>query len=195
MKERKGFTLVELAIVLVIIGLLLGAVLKGQELIQNAKYKKLINDLQGLSAAVYTYYDRYKALPGDDPKAGDKWGSTYSNIINGDGNGLISGSPTSTTNTDESVQIWRHLRAAGIISGNPNESTVTRPSNPYGGRYGFSSRSFGSGTYNYIFIDNLPAEVAKRLDEEFDDGVYNTGSIQANGDYTSGYSRDVYYRL
>ena len=194
MKERKGFTLVELAIVLVVIGLILGAVMTGQRLIQNAKYKRLVNDINGFVAAVYTYYDRYKALPGDDPKAVDRWGSTYSNIQNGDGDGLIEGSATSTNNAYESVQIWRHLRAAGIITGNPNETTVTRPSNPYGGRYGFSNRSFGTATYNYLFIDNLPAEVAKRLDEEFDDGVYNTGSIQANADYTGG-SRDVYYRI
>jgi prepilin-type N-terminal cleavage/methylation domain-containing protein len=194
MKERKGFTLVELAIVLVVIGLILGAIMTGQQLIQNAKYKRLVNDLQGLSAAVYTYYDRYKAYPGDDLKAVDRWGSTYSNIQNGDGDGLIEGSPASTINTYESVQIWRHLRAAGIVPGSPNESAVTRPSNPYGGRYGFSNRSFGTATYNYIFIDNLPSEVAQRLDEEFDDGVYNTGSIQASADYTGGY-RDVYYRL
>jgi prepilin-type N-terminal cleavage/methylation domain-containing protein len=98
MKERKGFTLVELAIVLVVIGLILGAIMTGQQLIQNAKYKRLVNDLQGLSAAVYTYYDRYKAYPGDDLKAVDRWGSTYSNIQNGDGDGLIEGSPASTTN-------------------------------------------------------------------------------------------------
>ena len=193
-KNQKGFTLVELAIVLVIIGLILGSVMKGQELIQNAKYKRLVNDLRGLAAAFYTYYDRYHAYPGDDPKAGDRWSSSYSNIIGGNGDGLINGYPNSATNTDESVQVWRHLRAAGIIPGDPNESSVTRPSNPYGGRYGFSFRNFGSAYYNYIFVDNLPAEIAKRLDEEFDDGVWDKGSIQANADYTSGV-RDIYYRL
>ncbi len=193
-KNQKGFTLVELAIVLVIIGLILGAVMKGQELIQNAKYKRLVNDLRGLTAAAYTYFDRYRAFPGDDPNAGTRWGATYGNIRNGNGDGLISGSPTSTANTSESVQAWRHLRAAGIIAGNPNEATVVRPSNPYGGRYGISNRSFGVGTYNYVFVDNVPSDIAQRLDEEFDDGVYNTGSIQASGDYTGGL-RDVFYRF
>ena len=70
MKSRQsGFTLVEIAIVLVIIGLLLGGVLKGQELINSAKIKNLINDLNGLSTAVYAYQDRYRALPGDDAGA------------------------------------------------------------------------------------------------------------------------------
>jgi prepilin-type N-terminal cleavage/methylation domain-containing protein len=193
--KRQGFTLVELAIVLVIIGLLLGAILKGQELIQNAKYKRLVNDLQGLEAAVYTYYDRYKAYPGDDPKAADRWASLYSNIVSGNGDGLISGSPASDNNTYESVQAWRHLRAAGIIPGDPNEDTVTRPSNPYGGRYGLSYRNFGTTYANYIFVDNLPVDVARRLDEDLDDGKYNTGSIQANADYTGTGVRDIYFRL
>jgi len=193
--ERKGFTLVELAIVLVIIGLLLGAILKGQELIQNAKYKRLVSDLQGLEAAVYTYYDRYKAYPGDDPKAGDRWGSIYSNIVNGNGNGLIEGNPTYTSGDYESVLAWRDLRAAGIIPGDPNEATVTLPSNPYGGRYGFSYRSFGTVTANYIFVDNVPSDVAKRLDEDLDDGKYNSGSIQASADYSTRGTVDIYFRL
>lgn len=197
MKERSGFTLVELAIVLVIIGLILGAVLKGQELIKNAKYKKFINDLRGITAAVYTYYDRYRAYPGDDPAAAARWGATYSNILSGNANGLINGSPTSTNNNDESVQAWRHLMAAGIIPGDPNNDNANalRPSSPYGGHYGLSSRNFGSATANYIFVDNVPSDVAQRLDEDLDDGVYNTGSIQANRSYTSVGYVDVYYRL
>jgi len=66
-KERKdkGFTLVELAVVLVIIGLLLAAVLRGSQVIRNAKIKNLANDLRQYYAAVYTYLDKYSRLPGD----------------------------------------------------------------------------------------------------------------------------------
>ena len=67
MKSRQdGFTLVEIAIVLVIIGLLLGGILKGQEMITQAKIKNVIADISGVSAAMYGYQDRYRALPGDD---------------------------------------------------------------------------------------------------------------------------------
>ena len=67
--RQSGFTLIELAIVLVIIGLILAAVLKGQEMIQNAKVKNVINDLRGVASAYYAYQDRYHAIPGDDINA------------------------------------------------------------------------------------------------------------------------------
>ena len=64
--KQAGFTLVEIAIVLVIIGLLLGGILKGQEMITQAKIKNVVNDFNGITAAVNSYQDRYRALPGDD---------------------------------------------------------------------------------------------------------------------------------
>ena len=68
-KHQSGYTLVEIAIVLVIIGLLLGGVLKGQELIYNQKVKSTYDNYRQFTAAMYGYQDRYKALPGDDPQA------------------------------------------------------------------------------------------------------------------------------
>src|SRR5215510_8766093 len=61
----KGFTLIEIAIVLVIIGLLLGGVLKGQELITGARVRNLISQQDGIKAAFFGFQDRYRALPGD----------------------------------------------------------------------------------------------------------------------------------
>jgi prepilin-type N-terminal cleavage/methylation domain-containing protein len=69
LKER-GFTLVEMAIVLVIIGLLLGAVLRGSQLVRNARVKALANDLRGYYAAVYTFMDKNGRLPGDNNRDG-----------------------------------------------------------------------------------------------------------------------------
>lgn len=69
MKKASGFTLIELAIVLVIIGLLLGGVLKGQELINSAKAKSLAADFKNVQVYVYGYQDKYRALPGDDAAA------------------------------------------------------------------------------------------------------------------------------
>src|SRR5450759_3795987 len=74
MKTRQtGFTLIEIAIVLVIIGLLLGGILKGQEMITQAKIKNIVNDFNGITAAMNSYQDRYRAMPGDDLNAGTRW--------------------------------------------------------------------------------------------------------------------------
>ena len=73
MTSGRGFTLVEIAIVLVIIGLLLGGILKGQEMITQAKIKNIVADFSGVSAAYYGYQDRYRAIPGDDPNAATRW--------------------------------------------------------------------------------------------------------------------------
>jgi prepilin-type N-terminal cleavage/methylation domain-containing protein len=63
--HRNGFTLIEVAIVLVIIGLLLGGILKGQELITGARVRNLISQQDGIKAAFFGFQDRYRALPGD----------------------------------------------------------------------------------------------------------------------------------
>src|SRR3954465_492365 len=86
---QRGFTLVEIAIVLVIIGLLLGGILKGQEMITQAKIKNVIADVTGVSAAMYGYQDRYRALPGDD-KGAARWTSAPA-AVPGNGNGVIEG--------------------------------------------------------------------------------------------------------
>ena len=65
-KYQKGFTLVEMAIVLVIGGMMLGAVMKGQGMIENFKAKKLMTDIESISIACLTYLNMYNALPGDD---------------------------------------------------------------------------------------------------------------------------------
>ena len=81
--RQAGFTLVEIAIVLVIIGLLLGGVLKGRDMITNAKIKRIENDFAGVAAAIYAYQDRYGVLPGDDPAASTRFAGTWRNADNG----------------------------------------------------------------------------------------------------------------
>src|SRR5512147_1160175 len=76
-KPQAGFTLIEIAIVLVIIGLLLGGVLKGQELITSARVRNLISTQDGIKAAYFGFQDRYRALPGDYPGA-----QAFANIPN-----------------------------------------------------------------------------------------------------------------
>src|SRR5688500_8431252 len=132
MKTRQqGFTLVEIAIVLVIIGLLLGGILKGQEMITQAKIKNVIADMSGVSAAMYGYQDRYRALPGDDKAAATRWSSAAA-TGGAVGNGVIEGAWTSATLTLESMLFWDHLRRAGFVSG----SGADNPFNAVNGKMG-----------------------------------------------------------
>src|SRR3954451_15555926 len=103
-RQQSGFTLVEIAIVLVIIGLLLGGILKGQELINSAKVKNLANDFRTIPTYIYGYQDKFKALPGDDPSASThvNTASNASTPASSQGNGVINGPWNSTTQTDES---------------------------------------------------------------------------------------------
>ncbi|MGB0866238.1 MAG: prepilin-type N-terminal cleavage/methylation domain-containing protein, partial [Granulosicoccaceae bacterium] len=108
MKKQQGFTLVEIALVLVVIGLILGGLLKGQALIDNARARSMATQIDNVSAAWYGFVDRYRALPGDF-QAADTRISTDMN--SGDGDGRI--------NTPEEVaQVWQHLSAAGFVAGN-----------------------------------------------------------------------------
>ena len=89
-RPRAGFTLVEIAIVLVIIGLLLGGILKGQELINSAKVKNLANDFRVIPTYIYAYQDKFKSLPGDDNQATTHLPTVAGvTVNNGDGNGVV----------------------------------------------------------------------------------------------------------
>lgn len=173
-----GFTLVEIAIVLVIIGLLLGGVLKGQELINQAKIKNVANDLNGISAAIYAYQDRYKRLPGDDPGA-TRWALV---TTPGDGDNVIEGAGgyASTTDAEETRMFWLDLRLAGFVAGATNTIPIgsTQPLNAAGGIMGVQSGGFAlAGTI--ICTGSLPAKIAQAIDSQFDDGSAITGNVRA----------------
>lgn len=181
MKKQSGFTLVEIAIVLVIIGLLLGGVLKGQELITQGKIRNVANDMNGMTAAVYAYQDRYKRLPGDDPGA-TRWtvGGTAIAPGAGAGNNTVGGSYESTTNTDESRLFWAELRLAGLIAG-PTDTlanAVAQPINASGGIMGVQTAGFGLAGM-IICSGSLPAKIAQAIDAQFDDGNATTGNVRA----------------
>src|ERR1035437_4647861 len=137
MRKQTGFTLIEIAIVLVIIGLLLGGVLKGQELITSARVRNLAQMQDGFKAAFFGFQDRYRALPGDYAGALAK-----ANIAGMVDNGACTGAINSGGNADgqiqagESIIAWEHMSKAGFITGsyicasNVNATTNT-PQNIY----------------------------------------------------------------
>ena len=178
---RKGFTLVELSIVLVIIGLLLGGVLKGKAMIDNAKQKRVKSDIDGVVAATYNYQDKFGFLPGDDPTDIEATSLNVVGCNGGNGDGLFN-------NTAEYTCAWRAIIAAGFVSGDKTQTTETLAAkrSPYGGRYLFryGNNINGSGqSGNYIYVENMPLEVLEDLDRKYDDGVYNTGELTSPTDY------------
>lgn len=189
--NTKGFTLVEMAIVLVIIGLLIGAVLKGQAMIENAKIKRVYNQQREIFAAIYTYYDRYAKLPGDDNNAANRWPLTTS----GNGNGLIDTVITfncSSGATNESCQAWRHMRNANLITG--STASAENPTHAYGGAIGVGYATIQTLAASWIGFSNVPYDVCQVIDQQYDDGAYNTGTIRGSGNYTSGVLT-LYFRL
>ena len=186
--QQSGFTLVEIAIVLVIIGLLLGGILKGQELINSAKVKNLANDFRVIPTYIYAYQDKFKSLPGDDSNVVvHVTGATLATTpAASQGNGVINGNWNSAANTDESRLFWQHVRLANLAAGptDPTDATY-RPTNALGGNIGVSSNSAATaqitgmtGTYQ-ICSKGVLGKFAIQLDVQMDDGQPCTGSLRA----------------
>ena len=196
-KTQSGFTLVEIAIVLVIIGLLLGGVLKGQELINSAKAKAAVNDFRNTLTMITAYQDRFRALPGDDPAPGAHLGENVAATAkNGTkGNGRIEGEWNSTSADDESVVMWQHLRLANLATGDVSKPgtniSAWVPTNSDGGRIGVSASKPSALGQNvrgpqYICQANINGRIAQQIDSTMDDGKPDAGSVGAFEDGATG---------
>lgn len=182
--QQSGFTLVEIAIVLVIIGLLLGGILKGQELINSAEVKNLATDFRNAPLAIIGYQDRFRAIPGDDARA-------QSNIPggvaadSGNGNGRIDGEWNSQTLTDESARYWRAVRLTNFASGPTDTADTTYfPINVKGGRVGLTGAitaqiPITGMTGTYVFCSSgILGKFARQLDALLDDNNTTTGTMR-----------------
>ena len=173
--KQKGFTLVEIAIVLVIVGLLIGGVLKGQEMITNAKLKRVESDNAGLQAAIFSYQDRYLQLPGDDDAAVARF-TVVLPASDGDGDGTIAGNwQAPVVGADETGFFWAHLRASGLVNGDPND--IVPQQNSYGGKVGVHFGGLGIQGHVTVF-GNLEGSIVSILEARLDDGINNTGRIR-----------------
>lgn len=196
MKKQLGFSLIELAIVLVIAGLLLAGVMRGQELIANAKVKSLASDFRSIPTYFYGYQDRFRTLPGDDRSADTHVAGTNASTNGQAQNGLIQGGWNSTTDTDESFLLWQHLRLAGLATGATDTASPQYvPRNSEGGQMGVTSvaalAAVTAGTFNTAHAmcsDAILGRYALQLDTMLDDGAGNTGvmRILVNGTPGSG---------
>ena len=191
---QKGFSLVEIAIVLVIVGLLIGGVLKGQEMLTNAKLKRIESDHAGIAAAMHAYQDRFLQLPGDDDSADTRFVIFNGQAnINGDGDGIVSGNWIAAADTETS-NFWKHLRAAGLVSGGGNDAT--QPTNAYGGNIGVRNGSLLLAGHVTVF-GSIEGSIAAIIEARLDDGNPRTGRIQSDStaalmDLTAASTVDAY---
>ena len=189
-RKQAGFTLVEIAIVLVIIGLLLGGILKGQELINSARVRNLADQNSGIQAAYFGFIDRYRQVPGDwlVANAAPAMGVIPAQLIGGDGNGRIDNTVA------EASALWTQLARSQFISGGFTPAVVVPlnevayaanqagPVNAFNGPLILTRNAGYSGTaaqrLNLHIGRNIPVNIARELDLKVDDGMPNTGILR-----------------
>jgi len=198
-RYAKGFTLIEIAIVLVIIGLLLGGVLKGQELITGARVRNLISQQDGIKAAFFGFQDRYRALPGDYAAASTNIAGV---TIVGNGNGRIEAGGGGAIH--EEILVWNHLTAAGFLNGSyvMASSSVAAPAqsnnpvNPYSVYLTLAYDAlYGTGTppskHNLKTGSQVPVEIMAEVDRKVDDGQPYAGGFQFSTYAPTGFTAPV----
>lgn len=189
--QQSGFTLIEIAIVLVIIGLLLGGVLKGQELITSARVRNLISQQDGVKAAFFGFQDRFRAYPGDYASAYNTLKCpTGASCLNGNGNGVVQNNASPATingvqsEVHEEILVWMHLASAGFLNGSYNmapaaalfndDNTPKNPYNIYLQLIYDNVYSDTSGTpppkHNLKTGAQVPIEIISEVDRKIDDG-------------------------
>ena len=187
MRKQQGFTLVEIAIVLVIIGLLLGGILRGQELIQNARVRNIIDQQNGIKAAFFGFQDRFRMIPGD---------LTLGQIAQVGSGVIVSGTPgTGAIEVGDSAAAFQNITVTGFIScqtctaaAAAASTAANSPANVYGGILQLvtdnvysTATAFtagGAARHNIKTGNLIPSNVLFEADTKVDDGVPNNGQFR-----------------
>ena len=206
--KNSGFTLVELSIVIVIIGVLAGATLAGFELVRSAEVKTTLAEIQKLNESIGQFKSLYKGMPGDITTAVAYWPSTAA----GNGDGLIS-----AETSNEPFRALEQLYLAGLLegsfvgfSGTWGSGFMLSTASSTGNVIGAKGRQ-GAGIYikccsttdydrtvifnNHVSLFSVYSDITKRAgaftpieafdsDKKIDDGVPDTGLVSASGSYT-----------
>jgi prepilin-type N-terminal cleavage/methylation domain-containing protein len=175
LNKNKGFSLIEVAIAVVVIGIIASFALKGRELINSAKLRSVAEQVNSFKIAIQSFVDKYGALPGDFNAAKEMINDS---LQNGSGNGIIS-------SVEDAKRFWQHLIASNIIS---MELINGYPRSKVGGYYTVSSEIVDhSGTWiilcggtsdNKNFTGILQPEDAYLIDKNNDTGNPTNGEIQ-----------------
>ncbi|MFN7038059.1 MAG: prepilin-type N-terminal cleavage/methylation domain-containing protein [Alphaproteobacteria bacterium] len=198
-KTNRAFTLIELAIVIIIVGIIMGGIAAGSALIKQGQIRAVIKDIQKIQTAIYAFREKFGFLPGDFSNAGAIWSTVASCPdsaaaagCNGNGNGFFDSS--------ETYKIWQHLSLANMIEGSytglgssryiGGVNVMSMPTN--NGVYAL--RGTSSSLYSYpsrlntinLLKDNnvgnegaLNAEDSYAIDVKIDDGAPSTGKFVA----------------
>jgi len=196
-RKQSGFTLVEIAIVLVVIGLLLGGILKGQQLINSARVRNMADQNSAVQSSYYGFIDRFRNIPGDMTPAAAcsnigsdvSTGCPSSSTIGGNGNGRID-------SIAEAGAVWAQMSVAGFLNGTYTGDTTTFDAYKTGVATGAVPPNAFQGpillahtsTYKnnggvirlaYSFGGNVPVPLLRDLDQKLDDGVAGTGVMRS----------------